>query len=128
MRLSTIARYLIGDRAAILALGADRSTPLVGAVLVLSAGLARSYHTADLLDQPWHLLTPFAVSSAMAAVLLLTTCIGPRKRPADESQREASSLPRRLLSFLGLFWMTAPLAWLMEFPTNGLPIPCRPQR
>ncbi len=37
MRLSTVAQLLIGDRAAILSLGADRSTPLVGALLVLSA-------------------------------------------------------------------------------------------
>ena len=116
MRLATIARYLIGDRASILALGADRSTPLVGAVLVLSAGLARSYHTADLLDQPWRLLTPFAVSSALAVLLLLTTLVGPRQSPVDKSQDEASSLPRRLLSFLGLFWMTAPLAWLYAIP------------
>ena len=87
MRLSTVACYLIGDRAAILSLGADRSTPLLGAVLVLSAGLARSYHTADLLDQPWHLLTPFAVSSAMAVVLLLTTYIGPRESAVDESRQ-----------------------------------------
>ena len=111
----TIARYLIGDRAAILSLGADRSTPLVGAVLVLSAGLARSYHTADLLAQPWHLLTPFAVSSAMAMVLLLTTCIGPWKRPTDDGL-PGPSLSRRLLPFLGLFWMTAPLAWLYAIP------------
>ncbi len=116
MRLSTIARYLIGDRAAILSLGADRSTPLVGALLVLSAGLARSYHTADLLDQPWRLLTPFAVSSAMAVVLLLTTYVGPRAGPVDKSRHEASSLPRRLLSLVGLFWMTAPLAWLYGIP------------
>ncbi len=120
MRLSTVACYLIGDRAAILSLGADRSTPLLGAVLVLSAGLARSYHTADLLDQPWHLLAPFAVSSAMAAVLLLTTCIGPRKGAVDESRREASSLSQRFLSFLGLFWMTAPLAWLYGIPYERL--------
>ncbi len=116
MRLSTVARFLIGDRAAILSLGADRSTPLVGAVLVLSAGLARSYHTADLLDQPWRLLTPFAVSSAIAVVLLLTTYIGPRASPFDKSQQEASSLPQRLLSLVGLIWMTAPLAWLYGIP------------
>jgi hypothetical protein len=116
MRLSTIARYLIGDRAAILSLGADRSTPLVGAVFVLSAGLARSYHTVDLRDQPWRLLTPFAVSTVLATVLLLTTYIGPWKGPADEKVEKASSFPRRWLSLLGLFWMTAPLAWLYGIP------------
>ena len=94
MRLSTIARYLIGDRAAILSLGADRSTPLVGPCSCSRRG-GRSYHTADLLDQHWRLLTPFAVSSALAVVLLLTTYIGPRKSPADNSQPEASSFCRR---------------------------------
>ena len=116
MRLSTIARYLIGDRAAILSLGADRSTPLVGALFVLSAGLARSYHTADLLDQPWRLLTPFAVSSAMAVVLLLTTYIGPRESPSMRVSMRRARCLGDCSRFLGLFWMTAPLAWLYGIP------------
>jgi hypothetical protein len=116
MRISTIARFLIGNREAILSLVAYRSTPLVGALFVLSAGLARSYHTVDLLAQPWRLLTPCAVSTALATVLLLMTDIGPRKEPLEEDPRKAISLSRRWLSLLGLFWMTAPLAWLYGIP------------
>jgi hypothetical protein len=114
--LATIRRYLIGDRAAILALGADRDTPFVGVLLVLSAGLARSYHTADFLAQPWRLLAPFAVSTVMATVLLMTTLIGPRKVSADDHPRKTGFLRGRFLPFLGLFWMTAPLAWLYGIP------------
>lgn len=40
MTLGTLARYLIGDRTAILTLVRQRGALLVGALLVLSAGIA----------------------------------------------------------------------------------------
>jgi hypothetical protein len=42
MRLSTIGRYLIGDRAAILEFGTDRSLLFEGALFVFSAALTRT--------------------------------------------------------------------------------------
>ncbi len=123
MRLSTIGHYLVGNRAAIMELGTDRSTPLVGGLLVVSAALARSYHTMDILAKPWHLLAPFAVSIVMASVLLLTICIGPRAATAGDSSWRPGFLRGRFLPFLGLVWMTAPLAWLYAVPYERLADP-----
>jgi hypothetical protein len=100
MNLRTLLRYLIGDRQAILDLAASRWTPAVGFLFVLSAGFAREYDGADLLHEPWHLLLPLAASLG-ASLLLFAFAYG---------------WPSRYPAFLGLFWMTAPLAWLYAIP------------
>jgi hypothetical protein len=70
----------------------------------LPAGLAREYDGVFLPCEPWRLLIPFAVSTAMGTILW-----------------SAFLLPRKsgtvgLRSFLGVFWMSAPLAWLYGIP------------
>jgi hypothetical protein len=100
MGIRTLLRYLIGDRQAILDLAASRWTLLVGFVFVLSAALAREYDGKDLLDEPWHLLLPLGASLVASALLFAV----------------AGSPLRRYPAFLGLFWMTAPLAWLYAVP------------
>jgi hypothetical protein len=105
MSISTLLRYLIGDRAAILAIAAHPSACLLGLVFVLSAGLAREYDGEDLLHEPWHLLLPFAASLIASYLLFLVLC-AERRSPIGPAYR----------SFLGLFWLTAPLAWLYAIP------------
>jgi hypothetical protein len=100
MGIRTVLRYLIGDRQAILDLAANRWTLLLGFVFVLSAALAREYDGKDLLHEPWHLLLPLGASLAASALLFAAAWGRPRHYPA----------------FLGLFWMTAPLAWLYAVP------------
>lgn len=100
MGIRTLLRYLIGDRQAVLDLAASRWTLAVGFLFVLSAALAREYDGKDLLHEPWHLLLPLGASLAASAVLFAVAWGRPRHYPA----------------FLGLFWMTAPLAWLYAIP------------
>lgn len=111
MRVRTLVLYLISNRQAILDLAADRRALWVGLLFVLSAGFAREYDGADLLRQPWLLLVPLAVSLAASFLLFLVAC-GP-------VFLRRVSRPRFLpayRSFLALFWMTAPLAWLYAVP------------
>jgi hypothetical protein len=96
----TLLRYLTGDRQAVLDLAASRWTLAVGFLFVLSAALAREYDGKDLLHEPWHLLLPLGASLIASAVLFAVAWGRPRHYPA----------------FLGLFWMTAPLAWLYAIP------------
>ena len=56
MGVRTFLRYLIGDRAAILAIAASRPAHWVGALFVLSAAFAREYDGEDLWHEPWHLV------------------------------------------------------------------------
>jgi hypothetical protein len=111
MRLRTLARYLIGDRQAILDLAADRHSLWVGLLLVLSAGLAREYDGQDLLREPWHLLIPVGASLAASFLLFLVAC--GRLFLRREGPPPFLAAYR---SFLTLFWMTAPLAWLYAVP------------
>jgi hypothetical protein len=111
MGTGTLLRYLIGDREAILAIAGNRHALWIGLLFVLSAGFAREYDGEDLLHEPWHLLLPVGASLA-SSFALFTLAYG---------VAAAKGAPWRAFfvnycSFLGLFWMTAPLAWLYAIP------------
>jgi hypothetical protein len=108
MGIVTLFRFLVGDRGAILQLASTPWTLVVGFVFVLSAGFAREYDAEDLLHKPWHLLLPLGAS--LAASLVLFCFLKPSTADSDPSFFSG------YLSFLGLFWMTAPLAWLYAIP------------
>jgi hypothetical protein len=111
MGVMTLLRFLVGDSDAILRIAGDRNALWIGFVFVLSAGFAREYDGQDLLREPWHLLLPLAASLAAATVLYLIIHV-------TSYGTESVAWPSVLayLSFLGLFWMTAPLAWLYAVP------------
>ena len=107
MNLLDLFHFLLGDADTIRRLAADPWTLAVGSVLVFSAGLARNYDTHDLRSQWWRLLLPFAASTAAAAVLFLVVAALIRL-----------GVPLAPLGWgiLGLFWLTAPFAWLYGLP------------
>lgn len=107
----TVARYLTGRKDAILALAAYRKLWLLAAVFVLSAGFAREYDGEDLLHEPWHLLIPHA-ASIVTSVLLYILVRLPAVRSAEMFDQFIKGYPM----FLGLFWMTAPMAWIYAIP------------
>jgi hypothetical protein len=111
VRIRTLLLFLIGDRRAILDLAADRRALWVGLLFVLSAGFAREHDGQDLLREPWHLLVPLGASLAASFLLFLVACgpvflRGGVRPPFFSAYR----------SFLTLFWLTAPLAWLYAVP------------
>lgn len=87
----------------------------MGALFVLSAGFAREYDGEDLVHEPWHALRPLAASLATGTLLflivhsaaLLNDNLAPDRQP---------SIGRAWGVFMGLFWMTAPMAWLYAIP------------
>jgi hypothetical protein len=104
-------KFLFGSRAATLALAQSRWTLLIGLLLVLSGTLARAYDTAYLIGE-WPILTHGILVSLGNSFILYTLIYGAAKLAKG-------SLPRfwsGYLSFLGLFWMTAPMAWLYAIP------------
>jgi hypothetical protein len=112
MSIRTLVRYLfLFDRQAILEIASDRRALLIGFLFVLSAGFAREYDGEDLLHEPWHLLIPIAASLAASFVLFLLS-FGIVKNKSNAAPAFAVAYR----SFLGLFWMTAPLAWLYAIP------------
>lgn len=113
MTLITLGRFLVGDRRAILDVAATRNAWLVGLVLVLSAGLAREYDHEDLLHEPWHALLPLGASLATATILYGFIRV-------VSWRRSGTGWPARggYPAFLGLYWATAPLAWLYAIPVE----------
>jgi hypothetical protein len=111
MRIRTLFRYLVGDRGAIVEIATDPRAVWTGLLFVLSAGFAREYDVTDLLHEPWHLLLPLG-ASLLSSFLLFTLAYG----IAVLKGAPIRSFFTAYRSFLGLFWMTAPLAWLYAIP------------
>jgi hypothetical protein len=111
MRLSTIPRYLVGSRGAILEIARSRWSLVVGAVLVVSASLARKYDGHDLLAEPWHLLHGFGASIGNSLLLFGLVFAASAVRGGSTDRFWS-----KYLAFLGLFWMTSPMAWVYAIP------------
>lgn len=114
MTLKTLAKCLfLLDRQAIHEIAGCRQAVWLGLVFVLSAGFAREYDGEDLLAEPWHLALPLVASLATSFVLFAFVWSLDRGW-----NREEQPFKEAYRSFLGLYWMTAPLAWLYAIPVE----------
>ena len=123
MSISTFLMYLIGLEAAIRDVAHNPWSIGIGFIFVLTAGIARSYRKHDLRRRPAFLLLPLAASLTTSLLLYLLICavmaLGGASllnHPTYESRTLFGAWLRGYGSFLGLFWMTAPLAWLYGIP------------
>ena len=112
MGILTILGFLVGRRQAILDIAASRHAIWLGLLFVLSAGLAREYDGEDLLREPWHLLIPLAASLVTSTILLAIMWL------ALHGWRTLPNEWRTYQSFVSLYWMTAPLAWIYAIPVE----------
>ncbi|MCI0681792.1 MAG: hypothetical protein L0Y71_06785 [Gemmataceae bacterium] len=115
MGVLTLLRYLVGDATAVLSLAVHPRAWLVGLLFVVSAGFAREYDGEDLLRDPWYLLLP-VVASLVSSFLLYCLLYGFFARRRPESPSLSPSFWSAYRAFVGLFWLTAPLAWLYAIP------------
>jgi hypothetical protein len=113
MTLWTLAKYLIGDRKAILRVARSPQTLWVGLMFVVAAGFAREYDGEDLLREPWHLAIPLAASVGSSAILYLLVRLVAYFRGCREP-----GLVHGYRDFLAHYWMTAPLALLYAIPVE----------
>jgi hypothetical protein len=115
MTVTTLFDYLFGDREAIRVIAGCRQSIWVGLLFVFSAALAREYDGADLWHEPRHLVVPLGASLLTSFLLLLLVYIVARNRGC-----KVESFFQMYRSFLGLYWMTAPLAWLYAIPVERM--------
>jgi hypothetical protein len=112
MRVIDPLLFLIGHRGAIERIAATRHAWITGAILVLSAGIARNYDHLDLLLEPEWFIGPFAAS--LVSIVFIFLCIeGPLKLFA------VGPLGKQFGTFLTFAWMTAPCAWLYGIPVES---------
>jgi hypothetical protein len=124
--LMTLALFLLGNTTAIRRLAATPYLWAVGLLLTFSAGLAREYDAEYLIAEPWHLLiAPGASLAAVTVLWLLLQLSGinrwqfgvfPERNASKPLVKSAPWGPKSFLIFLGLFWLTAPLAWIYGVP------------
>ena len=113
MRAADPLLYLFGHRGAIERIAATRHAWVVGALLVLSAGIARNYDHLDLLREPEWFIGPF-VASLVSILFIFGWLAGPLKLSAVGGSGRQQGI------FLTLAWLTAPCAWLYGIPVEGM--------
>jgi hypothetical protein len=112
MTLKTLLGYLMGQESAIREIASNRRSLLIGFLFCLSAALARHYDGKYLVREPWFLLAPAGASILTSAILFLCVYIA----TSLKARKLLPGFVTCYLSFLGLYWMTAPLAWLYGIP------------
>jgi hypothetical protein len=85
----------------------------IGLIFVFSAALAREYDAEYIPDRPWIMLVPLAASLVSSVGLWVVLWLA-----AWVAQRKPMPFFRNYVLFLGMFWMTAPLAWLYAIPVE----------
>ncbi len=111
LKAITLLKFLFGNATAIKEIASNKSSFWLGLVFVLSAGFAREYDGEDLLHEPWYLLIPLAASVGSALLLYFLIRIVARSRGDEKLPIQTG-----FRSFLSIYWMTAPLAWLYAIP------------
>lgn len=107
----TLLKYLCGSRAAIQRLASTRWSLAIGTALVLTASLARNYDGKYLPGEWESLLHGFGVSIPNAFLLFSIFWLLGLERGNPRPR-----FFRGYLAFLGLFWLTSPMAWLYAVP------------
>lgn len=117
-----VLKYLIGNEAAIRAMAQQKNALWMGVVLVLTAGIAREYDQTYFLANPFKFFEPLVISFFSAGLLYLFVSLmnGPVTPKADANGLPPSPPPKWIdfQTFLSLFWMMAPLAWLYAIPVE----------
>ena len=120
MRVRTLALYLIGDRQAILDIAADRHALWVGFLWCCRPASPESMTVRTCWASRGTCSFPWGALLAASFLLFLVVC--GRLFLRSEGRPPFFAAYR---SFLTLFWMTAPLAWLYAIPYERFLSPAR---
>lgn len=117
MQPAAWVKYLIGQKEAIHQMAGSRSALFTGMVLVLLTSIPRNYDQTLISEKPllW-IFGPLLFSLVSGSWIYLAAykwCARPKRIPSDPSK---PTVDGGWLSFMGLFWMTAPVAWLYAIP------------
>ena len=111
MRPLDLLLYLFGNRRAIEHVAGTRYAWVIGAILVLTAGIARNYDHLDLMREPEWFIGPFAAS--IISTLFIYFCV------SSALQLDKVGEKGQLKVFLTLVWLTAPCAWIYGIPVES---------
>jgi hypothetical protein len=112
--------YLLGHRESIQAVASSRASIPTGAVLVLLTAIARNYDQTHLTENPFRWLFGSLLFSFVSGAWLYAVAYGgfARRWMAPWTDEPRARFWSGWAGFLGLFWMTAPIAWLYAVPVE----------
>ncbi len=108
---SVIARYLFESRVAIETIARTRGVLVIGLLLVLVSSFARNYDGADLLHEPHVMTHGVVVSTLNSFIIYCLVSFG-----VGKAARATVPFWSGYATFLALFWLTSPMAWLYAVP------------
>lgn len=109
-----VFRYVFGNADAIRAVARNRAALWTSIVLVLLTGIARNYDQTYFLESPMWLIGPLVFSFFSGSFLYAILIRGFARRHFLEEHRKE----KQWVTFMALFWMTAPVAWLYAIPVE----------
>lgn len=119
MQVSVWGKYLLGQSDAILKVAGSRAALWTGVVLVLMTACARSYDQTYFFENPFlWLFGPLLFSLVSGSWLYAVVYAGFARREMAASGAPKPAEDGGWVSFMGLFWMTAPIAWLYAIPVE----------
>ncbi len=119
MNLRTIFRFQFGDREAIEAVARSKSAFVVGIWLVLITTIPRNYDQTHISEDPWRWLFGSLFFSLISGTwMYLVAYLFGGWRGRWNNQSEIGDGESGWLSFMGMFWMTAPVAWIYAIPVE----------
>jgi len=116
MRANDCLRFLVGQREAIQRVASSSAAIWTGLFLVLLTAIARNYDQTLIGENPLMWLFGPLLFSIVSGTWIYAMVYGVFARMAEP----ISSGWSRWRSFMGLFWMTAPIAWLYAIPVERI--------
>ena len=112
-------RYLIGEGRAIHELAENRGTLWTGIGLVLLTSIARNYDQTFIAEKPFLWLFGSLLFSLISGSWLYAIVYGEFiRRATEDADGKKPAYWSKWRCFMGLFWMTAPIAWLYALPVE----------
>jgi hypothetical protein len=112
VNLSTVGRFMFGSANAIREVASNRAALWIGMVLVILTGIARNHDQNFILESPFWLFGPLIFSFFSGSFIYLIVI------RLFAARRFDTKPDNQWLSFMGVFWMTAPIAWLYAIPVE----------
>jgi hypothetical protein len=121
VNLRVVLRFVVGNAGAIREVARNRAALWASIVLVLLSGIARNYDQTFFLESPMWLIGPLVFSFFSGSFLYAILIRGFARRHFPDEQRKE----KQWATFMALFWMTAPVAWLYAIPVERFLEPYR---
>lgn len=119
MTAGDVLRFQFGNEEAIWTAVHSRMTFWTGMVLVLITAIPRNYDQLFIGENPWRwIFGPLGFSLISGTWTFLVVYATGASNGIRRAGNKRESVGEEWLSFMGLFWMTAPIAWLYAIPVE----------